>query len=83
MKIQLGKLREFIREAIRQTKNKKYYFGHAGSQPEESYSAELLDDPGYEKKSVYVPDDIKKKINAWAQDMGLSTRRQKELKHEK
>ncbi len=44
-----------------------------GSQPEESYDKELLDDEGFEAPSVYVPDDIKKKIKKWAKDMGLST----------
>lgn len=45
----------------------------SGSQPEESYDKELLDDKGFEAPSVYVPDDIKKKIKKWAKDMGLST----------
>lgn len=73
MKIQLGKLKQIIREAILEAKGKKYDFGRAGSQPEESYSAELLDDPSYKEKSVYVPDDIKSKIDKWATDMGMKT----------
>jgi hypothetical protein len=72
MKIQLGTLRRLIREAVTEAK-KKYHFGGAGSQPEESYDMELLDDPDYKSKSVYVPDDIKGKIDKWAKDMGLST----------
>lgn len=59
-------LRSIIREEL-----KKHTW--AGSQPEESYDEELLDDEAYEASSVYVPDDIKKKINKWAKDMGLST----------
>ena len=77
MKIQLGKLREVIRRAIAEVKDKKYNFGYSGSHPEEDYSAGLLDDPSYEKKSVYVPDDIKDKINKWATDMGLKTNSRK------
>ena len=62
MKMTLGLLREFIRETL------------ASSQPEEAYSEELLDDPGFKSKSVYVRDDAKKKIKAWAKDMKLSTK---------
>ena len=58
-------LREFIKE----------YSSRAGSHPEESYHDELLDNPAYKTDSVYVPNDIKKKINKWAKDMGLSTRK--------
>jgi len=60
-----------IREAVRETKKKNYDFGYAGSHPEENYEVELLDDPSYKKKSVYVPDDIKSAIDKWAADMGL------------
>lgn len=49
-------------------KNKKKF---RGSHPEESYNKQLLDDPSYKKPSVYVPDDIKDKINKWAKDMGM------------
>lgn len=50
-------------------KNKKKFRG--GSHPEESYDKQLPDDPAYMKPSVYVPDDIKTKINKWAEDMGM------------
>jgi hypothetical protein len=50
-------------------KNKKKF--HGGNYPEESYDKQLLDDPAYMKPSVYVPDDIKTKINKWAKDMGM------------
>lgn len=62
MKITIGQLREAIRRSL------------AGSQPDETYTEELLDDPGFEEKSVYVRDDAKKKIKAWAKDMKLSTK---------
>ena len=39
MKLTLKRLREIIRETI------------GGSQPEESYEEELLDDPSFKKKS--------------------------------
>ncbi|NDD93422.1 hypothetical protein EBZ37_15245 [bacterium] len=54
-------LREFVRESL------------SGSQPDESYSEELLDDPSFHEKSMLVPDDIKGKIRKWAKDMKLST----------
>ena len=62
MKITIGQLREAIRRSL------------AGSQPDETYIEELLDDPGFKEKSVYVRDDAKKKIKAWAKDMKLSTK---------
>ena len=62
MKITLGELRKIIKRSI------------SGSQPEEAYSEELLDDPAYKEKSVLVRDDAKKKITSWAKDMKLSTK---------
>ena len=62
MKITLKRLREIIREIL------------DGSQPEESYEEELLDDPAFKKKSVLVRDTAKKKIASWAKDMKLSTK---------
>jgi hypothetical protein len=62
-------LRTLIREFV------KEYASRAGSRPEEAYHDELLDDPAYRADSVYVPRDIKKKINKWAADMGLSTKK--------
>lgn len=66
---EVNAFRELLREFV------KEYSSRAGSQPEESYHDELFDDPAYSAGSVYVPDDIKKKINKWAKDMGLSTRK--------
>lgn len=62
MKITLGQLRKIIQEVI------------GGSQPEETYNEELLDDSGFKEKSVFVRDDAKKKIRAWAKDMKLSSK---------
>ena len=62
-------IREFVKEYSERVKG--------GSHPEENYHEELLDDPAYKAGSVYVPDDIKKKINKWASDMGLSTKKKK------
>jgi hypothetical protein len=62
MRMTLGRLRSLIREVI------------GGSQPEEAYSEELLDDPSFKEKSVLVRDDAKKKIKAWAKDMKLSSK---------
>jgi hypothetical protein len=61
VRITIETLRKIIRESL------------SGSQPEEEYSIELLDDPSFLKKSVYVPDSAKKKIKKWAKDMKLST----------
>lgn len=63
-------LRSLIRNIILQE-------GLAGSQPEEKYDEELLDDPKWKKGSVYVPDDIKGKIKKWAVDMGMYSKKKK------
>jgi hypothetical protein len=60
-------LRKLIREFVVAHKSR------SGSHPEEQYDEELLDDSSFKDSSVYVPDDIKKKIKKWAKDMGLST----------
>lgn len=59
MKLTIGQLREKIKREL------------AGSQPDESYSTYLLDDPAFKEKSVYVGDDVKKKITIWAKAMKL------------
>lgn len=61
MKVTIRQLREIVRKSLR------------GSQPEESYDQELMDDPALKKSSVYVPNHVKKKIKAWARDMKLSS----------
>lgn len=60
-------LRSLIREFV------EAYAVRGGSQPEESYDKELMDDEAFDAPSVLVPDDIKKKIKKWAKDMKLST----------
>jgi hypothetical protein len=60
MKISVRNLRRLIREAMR------------GSHPEESYDKGILQDPAYRKKSVYVPDDVKEKIEVWLKQMKMS-----------
>lgn len=60
-------LRSIIKEFV------EIYAVRGGSQPDESYDKELLDDEAFDAPSVLVPDDIKKKIKKWAKDMGLST----------
>lgn len=62
MKLFAKKLRHIIREVI------------VGSQPDETYSEELLDDQGFKEKCVLTRVDAKKKIKAWAKDMKLSTK---------
>jgi hypothetical protein len=67
-------LKHFIKEVLEEER-KKYNFG--GSQPDENYESELLDDPDFDAPSVYVPNDIKGSIKKWASDMGLYTSRRK------
>jgi len=55
----VGQLREAIRREL------------AGSHPDETYSSYLLDDPCFNEKSVYVPDDVKASIRTWAKSLGL------------
>jgi hypothetical protein len=69
MKIHLRNLRKMIQEIIEQ-ENKRTSWG--GSSQEEDYDEDLLHDPGYKAKSVYVPDDVKQKIDKWAKKMRLT-----------
>lgn len=63
MKISIKDLKKIIREELTRI--------NRGSHPEESYSEELFSDPTFDQKSVYVPEDIKKKIKKWGKDMGM------------
>lgn len=58
MKIKVGTLRKIIFEEVN---------SHFNNDP---YDSSLLDGE-FEKKSTYVPDDIKEKIKKWAKDMKL------------
>lgn len=60
MKITIGQIRQLIREGL------------SGSQPDETYSGYLLDDPAFDESSVLVSNDIKEKIKAWAKAMKLT-----------
>jgi hypothetical protein len=60
MKLTIKQLKSLIRESL------------AGSHPDEWYNNYLLEDPKFEEKSLYVPDDIKNTISKWAKDMGLT-----------
>lgn len=62
MKMTIGQLRETIRKSL------------GGSQPDEMYDKELIDDPSFAEDSVYVPNWAKKKIRTWMKDMKLSTK---------
>ncbi len=65
MRLTLGQLRALIREEIEPD-------CWGGTRPDETYSELLEDDPAYQKRSVLVPDDIKKAIGSWARQMGLA-----------
>jgi len=71
MRSNTASLRFLIREFV------KEYSSRAGSHPEESYHEDLLNDPAYKADSVYVPNDIKDKIDKWAGDMGLKSKKSK------
>jgi hypothetical protein len=65
MKTTVGRLRRLVREATEDC--------WGGSHPEETYDEELVDeDDAYKKKSVFVPDDVKKSIGTYFHAMGLS-----------
>ncbi len=66
MKVTLGELRGLVKEAID---------CWGGSRPEETYEQTLDEDEAYKKRSVLVPDDIKKSINSWMKQMGLTRSR--------
>lgn len=65
MKLTLGQLRCIINEVV------------GGSDPNEAYDRELVDDPSLKKKSVYVPDDVKRHIGRWFRKMGLASNKKK------
>lgn len=46
--------------------------GLGGSTPEESYFDEIDDNLAFRKKSVIVPDDVKKSVASWLVKMGLT-----------
>jgi len=62
MKMTIAEIRKIIREVI------------SGSQPDEAYDLELMDDPKFSDDSVYVPNWEKDKIRTWARDMKLSSK---------
>ena len=75
MKLSLGALRSFIREAV----NSDCW---GSSHPDEMYEEQLIDDSSYNKQSTYVPDDVKKPIKRWLRSMGLSGSKKKRMPFE-
>lgn len=65
MRVTVAELRRMIREGL------------GGSDPNEAYDHDLADDPALHKKSVLVPDDVKKPIGKWMKAMGLSRGKKK------
>lgn len=65
MRLTVAELRRIIREGL------------AGSHPEQAYEGDLADDPAMKKKSVLVPDDIKRPIGKWMKAMGLTRSKKK------
>src|SRR5258706_15127632 len=65
MKLTLRELRNIIQERL------------SGSAPDETYENDLIDDKAFKKKSVYVPNDIKRSIKKWTKSMGLSSKKKR------
>jgi len=61
MKITIKRLRQIIREGL------------AGSQPEEDYSNEIVDDKSLDGESLLVNDETKKKMRSYFKSMGFAT----------
>lgn len=61
MKLSIGMLRLILSEAL-----------FRGSEQNEAYDKDLIDDPAFSKQSVIVPDDVKEKIRKWTKAMHLS-----------
>jgi hypothetical protein len=73
MKVSLGELRTLVREVTADC--------WGGSRPEEMYEEESVDDPSFKKRSVLVPDDVKRPVTGYLKAMGLAgTRRKKRLR---
>lgn len=49
----------------------------SGSHFGEAYDKDLVNDPTYNEKSVYVPNDIKDTIRKWSKAMGLTWKRKR------
>lgn len=56
VKVTIGTVRDIIRE--------HWYL--------ERYENQLTNDKSFKKKGVYVPDDTKRSIKKWLEDMGLA-----------
>jgi hypothetical protein len=61
MKVTLKQLRQVIHEVL------------IGSQPDERYSNEIVDDLALAGESLLVDDETKKKMKKYFKSMGLST----------
>jgi len=61
MKLTIRQLRQTIREGL------------AGSQPEEDYSNEIVDDKSLDGESLLVNDETKKRMRKYFKAMGLAT----------
>jgi len=59
-----NKLIKLVQQLVRETI-------YAGSQPDESYSTKLIDDPAFNDDSVYVPDSVKLTLKQWLKSMKL------------
>lgn len=74
MRVTIAELRRIICEGLSGSPAPKNL---GGSQPEEQYEGDLADDPALKKKSVLVPDDVKKPIGKYLKAMGLTGSRKK------
>lgn len=44
---------------------------YTGTQPDESYSMKLVDDPAFNDESVYVPNNVKVLLKKWLKSIKL------------
>lgn len=63
MRLTIGELKEIIKKSI------------AGSQQDEAFDKDLVDDPAMDKESVHVSKERKKKIAKFLNDIGLTSKK--------
>ena len=63
MKLTVGQLKKLTKEVI------------AGSQQDEAYDKDIVDDPAFDKNSLHVSNERKKKIKSFLIDMGLTSKK--------
>lgn len=63
MKLTIRELKKIIKCSI------------GGSEPNEAFDKDLVDDPAFDKESLHVSQKRKKKIKTFLNDMGLTSKK--------